>query len=86
MTVCGLSTVDLSSLTAWQQVILFIQMCLGSPVRVVVFLFMSRMLSILSAGGCFMGHGLSTEVGLVSPFISKQTKRPRPQILLRKEI
>ncbi|KIL68748.1 hypothetical protein M378DRAFT_70617 [Amanita muscaria Koide BX008] len=34
MTVCGLSTVDLSGLTPWQQVILFIQMCLGSPVLV----------------------------------------------------
>ncbi|KAJ7270035.1 cation transport protein-domain-containing protein [Mycena haematopus] len=34
MTVCGLATVDLSSLTGWQQVILFIQMCLGSPVVV----------------------------------------------------
>ncbi|KAJ3914684.1 cation transport protein-domain-containing protein [Lentinula edodes] len=31
MTVCGLATLDLSSLTPWQQVILFIQMCLGSP-------------------------------------------------------
>ncbi|KAJ3899619.1 cation transport protein-domain-containing protein [Lentinula edodes] len=34
MTVCGLATLDLSSLTPWQQVILFIQMCLGSPVVV----------------------------------------------------
>ncbi|KAF7362270.1 Potassium transport protein [Mycena venus] len=34
MTVCGLATVDLSSLTPWQQVILFAQMCLGSPVVV----------------------------------------------------
>ncbi|KAJ7496885.1 cation transport protein-domain-containing protein [Mycena latifolia] len=34
MTVCGLATVDLSSLTAWQQTILFFQMCLGSPVVV----------------------------------------------------
>ncbi|KAJ6593443.1 cation transport protein-domain-containing protein [Mycena capillaripes] len=34
MTVCGLATVDLSSLTGWQQVILFVQMCLGSPVVV----------------------------------------------------
>ncbi|KDQ20082.1 hypothetical protein BOTBODRAFT_125633 [Botryobasidium botryosum FD-172 SS1] len=34
MTVCGLATVDLSSLTGWQQTILFIQMCLGSPVAV----------------------------------------------------
>lgn len=32
MTVCGLATVDLSELTGWQQTILFIQMCLGSPV------------------------------------------------------
>ncbi|KAH9855968.1 cation transport protein-domain-containing protein [Lenzites betulinus] len=34
MTVCGLATVDLSSLTAFQQALLFIQMCLGSPVVV----------------------------------------------------
>ncbi|KAJ3542209.1 hypothetical protein NMY22_g3597 [Coprinellus aureogranulatus] len=34
MMVCGLATVDLSSLTPWQQVILFIQMCIGSPVVV----------------------------------------------------
>ncbi|KAI5995376.1 cation transport protein-domain-containing protein [Pisolithus marmoratus] len=34
MTVCGLSTVDLSSLTPWQQVILFLQMSAGSPVLV----------------------------------------------------
>ncbi|KAG1746345.1 cation transport protein-domain-containing protein [Suillus lakei] len=29
MTVCGLATVNLSQLTAWQQVLLFIQMCIG---------------------------------------------------------
>ncbi|KAI6007608.1 cation transport protein-domain-containing protein [Pisolithus orientalis] len=34
MTVCGLSTVNLSSLTPWQQVILFLQMCVGSPVGI----------------------------------------------------
>ncbi|CDO78022.1 hypothetical protein BN946_scf184907.g12 [Trametes cinnabarina] len=34
MTVCGLATVDLSSLTSFQQALLFIQMCLGSPVVV----------------------------------------------------
>ncbi|KAI9465251.1 cation transport protein-domain-containing protein, partial [Lactarius psammicola] len=34
MAVCGLATVDLSSLTAWQQTILFGQMCLGNPVLV----------------------------------------------------
>jgi hypothetical protein len=33
MAVCGLATVDLSSLTGWQQAILFLQMCLGNPVR-----------------------------------------------------
>ncbi|EKM53378.1 uncharacterized protein PHACADRAFT_211077 [Phanerochaete carnosa HHB-10118-sp] len=34
VTVCGLATIDLSSLTPWQQVILFILMCMGSPVVV----------------------------------------------------
>ncbi|KAI0359598.1 TrkH-domain-containing protein [Trametes cingulata] len=34
MTVCGLASVDLSSLTPFQQALLFIQMCLGSPVVV----------------------------------------------------
>ncbi|TFK23169.1 TrkH-domain-containing protein [Coprinopsis marcescibilis] len=34
MAVCGLASVDLSSLTPWQQVILFIQMCIGSPIVV----------------------------------------------------
>ncbi|KAI6163432.1 cation transport protein-domain-containing protein [Pisolithus thermaeus] len=34
ITVCGLSTVNLSALTPWQQVILFLQMCVGSPVLV----------------------------------------------------
>ncbi|KAG1824448.1 cation transport protein-domain-containing protein [Suillus subaureus] len=34
MTVCGLATVNLSQLTAWQQVLLFIQMCVGNPVIV----------------------------------------------------
>ncbi|EIW54439.1 TrkH-domain-containing protein [Trametes versicolor FP-101664 SS1] len=32
ITVCGLATVDLSGLTPFQQALLFIQMCLGSPV------------------------------------------------------
>ena len=34
MTVCGLATVDLSSLTGFQQALLFIQQCLGNPVIV----------------------------------------------------
>ena len=32
MTVCGLATVDLSGLTGFQQALLFVQMCMGSPV------------------------------------------------------
>ncbi|KAF7296116.1 Potassium transport protein [Mycena kentingensis (nom. inval.)] len=34
MAVCGLATVNLSSLTGFQQAILFFQMCIGSPVVV----------------------------------------------------
>ncbi|KAL4252349.1 TrkH Potassium Transport [Pleurotus pulmonarius] len=34
VTVCGLATVDLSALTPWQQVLIFVQMCIGSPVFV----------------------------------------------------
>ncbi|KAG9312203.1 cation transport protein-domain-containing protein [Chiua virens] len=34
ITVCGLATVNMSQLTPWQQVLLFIQMCVGSPVVV----------------------------------------------------
>ncbi|KIJ65956.1 hypothetical protein HYDPIDRAFT_110073 [Hydnomerulius pinastri MD-312] len=34
VTVCGLATVNLSGLTPWQQAILFLQMCVGSPVVV----------------------------------------------------
>lgn len=34
ITMCGLATVNLSQLTAWQQVLLFIQMCVGSQVIV----------------------------------------------------
>ncbi|KAL0955885.1 hypothetical protein HGRIS_002083 [Hohenbuehelia grisea] len=34
MTVCGLATVDLSLLTNWQQAMLFLLMCMGSPVLV----------------------------------------------------
>ncbi|KAL0950517.1 hypothetical protein HGRIS_007326 [Hohenbuehelia grisea] len=32
MSVCGLATVDMSRLTPWQQTILFLQMCIGSPI------------------------------------------------------
>lgn len=37
-TVTGLATIDLSELTAWQQVIIFFQMCAGSPVRSLPFI------------------------------------------------
>lgn len=33
MTVTGLATVDLSELTPWQQTLIFMQMCIGTPVR-----------------------------------------------------
>lgn len=33
LTVCGLTTVDLSGLTNFQQVVLFFLMCIGNPVR-----------------------------------------------------
>lgn len=52
MAVCGLTSVDLSSLTAWQQTILFVQMCLGNPVVVswfVVFI-RRRMFTIYCEG------------------------------------
>ncbi|KAG2015589.1 potassium transporter [Coprinopsis cinerea AmutBmut pab1-1] len=42
MAVCGLATVDLSSLTPWQQVILFIQMCIGNPIVVSWLIVFSR--------------------------------------------
>jgi Trk/Ktr/HKT type cation transporter len=42
MTVTGLATIDLSSTTPWQQVILFILMYLGSPVTVSWFIVFVR--------------------------------------------
>ncbi|KAF9012537.1 cation transport protein-domain-containing protein [Cyathus striatus] len=42
ITVCGLATVDLSSVTTWQQVILFILMSIGSPVVVSWFMVLIR--------------------------------------------
>ncbi|KAG8220424.1 hypothetical protein J3R82DRAFT_3116 [Butyriboletus roseoflavus] len=44
VTVCGLGTVNLSQLTPWQQVLLFIQMCVGSPVVVSWFMVYIRRL------------------------------------------
>lgn len=67
MTVCGLATVDLSSLTGWQQVILFIQMCLGSPV--------SRKACLLSFSHCpqrwwFRGLWFTCESACILEFSS----------------
>lgn len=42
MAVCGLATVDLSSLTPFQQVLLFIQMCIGNPIIVSWLIVFSR--------------------------------------------
>ncbi|KAI0302328.1 cation transport protein-domain-containing protein [Multifurca ochricompacta] len=42
MAVCGLASVDLSSLTGWQQTILFIQLCLGNPVCIVSYLIIKK--------------------------------------------
>ncbi|KAJ3726247.1 hypothetical protein C8R42DRAFT_718482 [Lentinula raphanica] len=75
MTVCGLATVDLSSLTPWQQVILFIQMCLGSPVRIV--LIASHLNSYFPPlGPCIMGDCVHSKVSQSS------TSLTLPQYLL----
>lgn len=38
MTVTGLATINLSTLSGWQQTIIFVQMCMGSIVRLSVLL------------------------------------------------
>ena len=58
MAVCGLASVDLSSLTGWQQAILFIQMCLGNPVRRLLKLQADSMNRNYDTGLDFMGCGL----------------------------
>lgn len=60
MTVCGLATVDLSSLTPFQQFLLFAQMCLGSPVCTHRSFDHQYPHSVI--GGCLLGHGLHPEV------------------------
>ena len=58
MAVCGLTSVDLSSLTGWQQAILFIQMCLGNPVSKYSELLVDSMNYNCDTGPDFMGCGL----------------------------
>jgi hypothetical protein len=58
MAVCGLASVDLSSLTGWQQAILFIQMCLGNPVCKQYKLPADSMNHNYDTGLDFMGCGL----------------------------
>lgn len=59
MAVCGLASVDLSSLTGWQQAILFIQMCLGNPVCKLLELPDDSMNRSHHTGLNFMGRGIS---------------------------
>jgi len=59
MAVCGLASVDLSSLTGWQQAILFIQMCLGNPVCRRLELPDDSMNRSHDTGLDFMGRGIS---------------------------
>lgn len=59
MAVCGLASVDLSSLTGWQQAILFIQMCLGNPVCKLLELRNDFMNRSRDTGLDFMGRRIS---------------------------
>lgn len=61
MTVCGLATVNLSQLTVWQQVLLFIQMCIGNPVRSFISSRTGASLT-LSPGCSVLGDGVHQEV------------------------
>jgi hypothetical protein len=56
MAVCGLASVDLSSLTGWQQAILFIQMCFE--------LLADSMNYNYNTGLDFMGRALFSKVSL----------------------
>lgn len=67
MTMCGLATVNLSELTAWQQVLLFIQMCIGNQVRSLT---SGDMFLILAQGHCVVGDGLHQEVIIYSVRVS----------------
>lgn len=68
VTVCGLGTVNLSQLTPWQQVLLFIQMCVGSPVRNIHHENARKHGEIISTGRGVMVHGLHPEVRLRLPY------------------
>jgi len=58
MVVCGLASVDLSSLTGQQQAILFVQMCLGNPVCKQIELAVSSMDLNWGTGPSLVGCGL----------------------------
>ena len=63
MTVCGLVTIDLSSLTGFQQALLFIQMCIGNPVsKPKNFPFLVFMGIISYIDHYFVGHGHHSKV------------------------
>ena len=67
MTVCGLATVDLSSLTPFQQSLLFFQMCIGNPVS-------SQWSWSTAFGRLNLVDHRSLSPGLWSSFESKQKK------------
>jgi hypothetical protein len=63
MTVTGLTTVNMSSLTPWQQTILFLQMCLGSPVSSISTLVsMVEQSTEIFQGSYFLGNGFHPQV------------------------
>jgi len=62
---CGLATVNLSQLTAWQQVLLFIQMCVGNQVRSLASGIHDRSLT-LAQGHRVVGDGVHQEVVIYS--------------------
>ena len=61
MTVTGLTTVNMSSLTPWQQTILFLQMCLGSPVSSISTYMVEQSTEIFQ-GSYFLGNGFHPQV------------------------
>ena len=61
MTVTGLTTVNMSSLTPWQQTILFLQMCLGSPVSSIS-TSMAEQSTEIFQGSYILGNGFHPQV------------------------
>jgi hypothetical protein len=62
MTVCGLATINLSSLTGFQQALLFFLMCIGNPVSRAVWMSRADDERLEHAGHRIMGHRIHAEV------------------------